>query len=191
MKKLLGILVLSLCFITPSQADGVNDFQLEGMSIGESALDFFDEKLIKENVKNWYSDDKFIPVIITLTKSNTYDWVSFHYKKNDKKFKMDGIRGGLKINYNECISKMRKVDQDVASLFSGYKKEVKNNLPHDQDKTGESKVYSTDFTFHTGEIARIVCIKWSDKFRKDNYIDHLRLFLSTNEYRKWINEEAY
>ena len=57
----------------------------------------------------------------------------FITKKNDKKFKMDGIRGGLKINYNECISKMRKVDQDVASLFSGYKKEVKNNLPHDID----------------------------------------------------------
>ena len=81
MKKFLAILILILTFQTPSQADGVNDFQLEGMSIGESALDFFDEKLIKENVKNWYSDDKFIPVIITLTKSNTYDWVSFHYKK--------------------------------------------------------------------------------------------------------------
>ena len=26
---------------------------------------------------------------------------------------------------------------------------------------------------------------------KDNYINHLRLFLSTKEHRKWLNEEAY
>jgi|TARA_Y100000310_G_C20164298_1_gene570641 hypothetical protein len=188
MKKLLGILVLSLCFITPSQADGVNDFQLEGMSIGESALDFFDEKLIKENVKNWYSDDKFIPVIITLTKSNTYDWVSFHYKKNDKKFKMDGIRGGLKINYNECISKMRKVDQDVASLFSGYKKEVKNNLPHDQDKSGKSFISGFKYQNVNGDRLSVYCTNWHKDMKTEN---NLNVGIYTSEFMVWIEEKAY
>ena len=42
MKKLLGILVLGLLFISvPSYADDIRDFQIEGMSIGDSALDYF------------------------------------------------------------------------------------------------------------------------------------------------------
>ena len=41
MKKLLAIIVLSLCLITTSHADDISDFQIEGMSIGDSALDYF------------------------------------------------------------------------------------------------------------------------------------------------------
>ena len=41
MKKLLGILVLGLLLITPSQADDIRDFQIEGMSLGDSLLDYF------------------------------------------------------------------------------------------------------------------------------------------------------
>ena len=49
MKKLLGILVLILFTLqTPSQADDIRDFQIEGMSIGDSALDYFSEEEIIE-----------------------------------------------------------------------------------------------------------------------------------------------
>ena len=52
MKKLLAIIILSLCFITPSQADDIRDFQIEGMSVGDSLLDYFSDKATKE--KNWW-----------------------------------------------------------------------------------------------------------------------------------------
>ena len=38
MKKLLGILVLGLFLITPSLADDISDFEIEGISIGDSLL---------------------------------------------------------------------------------------------------------------------------------------------------------
>ena len=50
MKKLLGIVVLGLFLITPSQADDIRDFQIEGMSIGDSLLDYYSEKFILENI---------------------------------------------------------------------------------------------------------------------------------------------
>ena len=60
MKKLLAIIVLSLCFITSSQADDIRDFQIEGMSIGDSALDFFSKERIKNKNKIDYpSSDRF------------------------------------------------------------------------------------------------------------------------------------
>ena len=53
MKKLLAILVLGLFLITPSQGDDVQDFQIEGMSIGDSLLDYMTEKEIKTNISDF------------------------------------------------------------------------------------------------------------------------------------------
>ena len=52
MKKVLGILVLGLFLITPSQADDIRDLQIEGMSVGESLLDYFSEAQIQQQEKN-------------------------------------------------------------------------------------------------------------------------------------------
>ena len=51
MKKLLAIIILSLYFITSSQADDIRDFEIEGMSIGDSLLDHFTKKEI-DNLKS-------------------------------------------------------------------------------------------------------------------------------------------
>ena len=46
MKKLLAIVVLGLLLINPSQADDISDFQIDGMSIGDSLLDYISKKEI-------------------------------------------------------------------------------------------------------------------------------------------------
>ena len=48
MKRLLAylFLVLGLLLITPSQADDISEFEIEGMSIGDSLLDYFSEEEI-------------------------------------------------------------------------------------------------------------------------------------------------
>ena len=59
MKKFLLILILSLFLITPSQADDIRDFQIEGMSIGDSALDYFSEQEILADKPNWFKDNEY------------------------------------------------------------------------------------------------------------------------------------
>ena len=49
MKKFLGIIILSLCFISSVQADDIRDFQIEGISVGDSLLNFYSEKKIKKH----------------------------------------------------------------------------------------------------------------------------------------------
>ena len=44
MKRLLLILILTFSFYTLTKADDIRDFQIEGMSIGDSPLDYFIEK---------------------------------------------------------------------------------------------------------------------------------------------------
>ena len=42
MKRLLIILILTLSFQSLTKADDITDFQIEGLSVGDSLLDFFD-----------------------------------------------------------------------------------------------------------------------------------------------------
>ena len=50
MKRLLLILILTFSFQTLTKADDIRDFQIEGMSIGDSLLDHMSSKKIKENL---------------------------------------------------------------------------------------------------------------------------------------------
>ena len=73
-------MVLGLLLLTPSQADDIKDFQIEGMSIGDNLLDFYNKNKIAIHEKNYYTNKKYIPVWIRDSKFSDYDGVQFHYK---------------------------------------------------------------------------------------------------------------
>ena len=59
-KGFLLILILTLSFQTLSMADDISDFQIEGMSIGDSLLDYTSKRLIENKLKVSYpNSDKF------------------------------------------------------------------------------------------------------------------------------------
>ena len=69
MKKLLAIIVLGLCFIASSKADDIRDFQVEGITVGESLLNFLDEDEILQNIRDYdYKDDTYFVTNVTKKK---------------------------------------------------------------------------------------------------------------------------
>ena len=61
MKKLLNILALGLLiYTTPSKAIDLRDFQIEGISILDSATDHFSIDKIKNNTRNYFKNNKII-----------------------------------------------------------------------------------------------------------------------------------
>ena len=58
MKRLLLILILIFSFQSLTKADDIRDFQIEGISIGDSALDYFSKSKIKK-AKKLYPDKNF------------------------------------------------------------------------------------------------------------------------------------
>ena len=50
MKKFLFIILLSLCLLNHSKATDISDFKIEGMAVGDSLLDYFDESEIKSRL---------------------------------------------------------------------------------------------------------------------------------------------
>ena len=60
MKKFFAIIILSISLTTSSNADDIRDFQIEGMSIGDSLLNHFNEKFIKDRISKTRSNYKYV-----------------------------------------------------------------------------------------------------------------------------------
>ena len=97
MKKLSTYLFLLLfSFQTSSWADDIRDFQIEGMGIGDSLLDYFSENEIKGWHKTLYpASKKFHQIEAGASNSSfeLYDDVGFHIKSNDKKYIIASLKG--------------------------------------------------------------------------------------------------
>ena len=61
MKKLSTYLFLFLfSFSVPSFSDDISDFQIEGISIGDSALEYYTESKINSYNKEYYKSKNFL-----------------------------------------------------------------------------------------------------------------------------------
>ena len=137
MKKLLAILVLGLFLIPPSWADDIRDFQIEGISIGDSALDYFSEDEINTNIeKNMFigSDGKFTSSGI-YKKFGEYDGIQFAYKTNDNKYIIHSINAGIFYSdIEKCKKKLKFISKEVSKLFKDAETnfDVKQLYPSDK-----------------------------------------------------------
>ena len=105
MKRLSLYLFLILFTLqTPSQADDIRDFQIEGMSIGDSLLDYFSEEEINGFGKDYYpASNKFHIKYIRSSRLKTYDSLTMSFKENSNK-----ISGNKNNNENNNIKTSNK-----------------------------------------------------------------------------------
>jgi hypothetical protein len=125
MKKLSTYLFLVLfSFSAPSFADDIQDFEIEGITIGNSLLDYMSEEEIKENVGYVYPDKKFT-VSVYKKSTEIYNWgVGSEYKSNDKTYKIHGVQGriGFVNNIEGCYEKQDEIEKEISSMFDQTKK---------------------------------------------------------------------
>ena len=55
MKKIFFLIIWILTFQNFSLADNIGYFQIEGMKIGDSALDYFSESQLEDNEQGWHN----------------------------------------------------------------------------------------------------------------------------------------
>ena len=118
MRIFLAILILIFNLQSSIKAEDIRDFEIEGMSIGDSLLDYYTEKKIKKNLTSNYRDNEFIETEIKVNSDN-YDSVQIRFKKNDAQYKivsMAGIKWFIdKIDL--CYELQNKIYKDVFTLF--------------------------------------------------------------------------
>ena len=195
MKRLsLYLFLLLFALPTPSQADDIRDFQIEGMSIGDSALDYFTKEDINSFYKVTYNDEKFYQLETTSKqKFKDYESIMFHVKKNDKNFTIYSIGGRKFFPNKEKECKIFKKE-----VTSGIKDIVKNLKVDDYrfyyKNTADGKSYAdvSDFFFKDGSAIRLWCVNWSKATEGEkNWVDNMSLSINSKEYAYWLKNEAY
>ena len=206
MKKLLAILILILTLQTPSQADDISDFHIEGISVGDSLLDYFSKEKIEIEKKSEYvfiyKDNKFMDIGIgpdpqqwSLVKEfDLYDDATITIKPNDKSYEIYSITGRIFCNnIKVCKSKQKEITSELKILFGDQTRFETLKTPHPLDETGNSFVYENRFTFKStkNEIAADI-YQWSEKMKLEKgYYTNVKVDISKAEFINFLKYEAY
>ena len=191
MKILLTLFVLffsSLLF-----ADDISDFKIEGISIGDSLLDFLSEKDINDEIKRTkyiysYLNEDFGEVYL-YNGLKTYDSMSFFVKPNDDKYLIYEVRGMISFieDWDGCIKKRNIIVSELSNMFKEVKKtESKYKSRH--DPSGKSIKDKVIFSFNNGDQVQVNCSNWEEKLRrKNNWGEGISVLITTNEVISWLS----
>ena len=190
--KIVFIIVV-LFFSSSVVAEDISNFEIEGMSIGDSALNFFNENEIKKNSKNYYKNNQFTPVQNDgYPFFNTYDAIDFQFKTGDSKYIIHSLSGILIYtnNIDECYPKMNQIVYELKNIFKNADFDDIQTTGHPNDPEGSkgtSKITDAYFYLETGIIS-VACYDYS---KAHNNQDHLSVSIDTYEFNDWLFNKAY
>ena len=185
MKKLSTYLFLILFgFSAYSFADDISDFEIEGVTIGDSLLDYMSEEEIKENVGFVYTDKKFTLTVYKKS-SELYDMgIGIEYKSNDETYKIYGVQG--RVNFENdiegCYKKQDEIEKEISSMFTETKKNNWGILTNPSSAEG-STFKGITFVFNNGARAAIECYHYSESPQ----IDHLKIGTNSKELADYLD----
>ena len=164
----------------PSQADDIRDFQIEGMSIGDSLLNYMSENEIKKYDKPIYlhpGSDKYKSAYLSRKNFQTYKRVKISYLKDDKKYKIESLVGMIFFpnNIKSCLKLKNKIEKDFDTIFPIAKKKS-GTIKKGYDRTGKSTTTMSEYVLPSEDAAIISCDDWSNEMtERENFIDQLNV----------------
>ena len=186
MNRLLLILILTFNFQSLTKADDIKDFEIEGISIGDSLLDFMSITEIKNDLKNqinWiYTDKKFQRVEKYEGSFENYEYISAIIKPNDPQYIIYGLSGMLDINDpKKCNSIQKEITDTLKSSFKTAKI-YEWNKPSRQDPSGKSMAIGVEF-YMEGGSSSVVCYNFT---KESNIKSGLDVSITNKEFDDWL-----
>ena len=193
MKRLLLILIFTLSFQSWTKADDIKDFEIEGISVGQSLLEYTLPGEIESIKSKWqYPNDNFIiykiDKVIDLKK---FDFLSVTVKKNDNKYIIQSVSGGIDYkNLNDCFEIKNEIKIMIESIFKPDGMDEKEYMPND-DKTGKSKIYGTQYYLKPFPSVESITINCAHMSKESNVNRSLKLIVASEDYANFIINVAY
>ena len=194
MRIFLSVLVLIFSFQSWAKANDISDFEIEGISIGDSLLDIFRKNEIDSIDPTYYPNSKKfhdVPIVSSIFKN--YDQITFGLKADDGRYIIYSIAGQLyyENNFKGCMKKKREITNELSSLFSEQERFDYTSYFSEIDD-GKSFSEVTDFQFKDKSVIRIYCTDWTlETEKKRGFFDMLAIDATSKEYIKWLDNEAY
>ena len=174
------------------KAEDIREFEIEGLAIGKSLLNFFDEKQIIDNNANYpYPNDKFYVSLFYNEKFyETYESIEIHLKKGDDEYKVYAVDGMIFYeNIDECYPKQEEIAQVLDKMFKNTKMVDVGTRKLNGDSTGKSKYKTFYWEFSSGDFLAVECYDWSEEvFKKNSWYDNLRVSIVSKELNDWLSQ---
>ena len=182
MRVFIVVLVLIFSLQSWSKAEDIRDFQIEGISLGDSLLDYFTEFEINNAHDHSYDATKFITRTFPLKDSDIYNFIQISSKPSGKKI-VHGISGVViyEKNFQECHKSMKQIVSELTLLFPLSK--IK-----DWGKYDFTQGHYFPVTFDLDDLSRamVACYDWD---KESNTTDNLKVTLYSEEYQTHLSHQ--
>ena len=189
MNRLLLILILTFSVQSLVKADDISDFEIEGMSVGDSLLEFATKENIQLGKVKYYENDKYnvtelYPYEFKINIS-TFDLMQMQFLTNDKKMRIESISGinYYKNNIKDCYEKLDDIYEEVFLVLSSWKE-----LGKEAYEVSSAKITDYMLESNSQDEVQIGCYDYYDDTKN---VDHFRIAIRTSAYRAWLREQVY
>lgn len=193
MKKIFIILFLisNLQLWTTTNAADIDDLEIEGISLGNSALDFFAKSEIDKTKGYVYPNKKYAMFAKNLTNSN-YDSVLIEFVDKGK-YKIDSVIGKIfykNDDFDQCPIKEKEILFELKKQFKNNAKYTNHGITaHEADPSGNSKGSWHTFKLNDGSgWIYLECMDWTEEMDK---WDNLRVTIYNKVFENFLLNEAY
>ena len=196
MKKLLAYIYISLMFCNVGVAEKISDFEIDGISIGDSLLQYMTKEEILSNQEESNEAYKALgnQIFFEVYKEptdNDIDFISFFVKSNDKNFIIQAIYATktYQNDIDQCFARKNKITEQYDKEFKSLKKRSqKGKILY--DPSGKSYLVRSTYEFINGDLIAIECYDYDKSFQK-NYgyqnPDSLNISFNKKQLYLWIN----
>jgi len=192
MRVFIAVLVLILALQSWTKADDIRDFEIEGISIGDSLLNHFTKKELDNalEIYNYPGSNKFIYYFLKKKNFETYKYIQVHVNPLDKNFIVESIEGHIQYKIiSECHIKMKSINKELENLLNINS--VEDEGAHVGDLSGNSVYKRNMLYFPNDDYAEIICYDMSKDLEKQGKTDRLVVSLSTSKFMDFLNYDAY
>ena len=192
MRIFLTVLIILFSLKSLSKANDIKDFEIEGITVGESLLDYYSEKEIKkmisENTSLWYPTNAYVSILVKSNNFKTYEELGIVLDATNSRYIIHGIEGTF--NYqddiDECYKKQDIITSDLKNMFSNNVEFDSFKSKYQHDESGKSFVKYNDFYFTNGGAIRVICFDMNKDFIDPN--DQLYLAINSKKFLDWLNK---
>ena len=186
MRVFITVLVLIFSLQSWTKADDIRDFEIEGISVGDTILRYMNASEIESRKVYYYKDLTFSSINIysddEIVNFETYNAIVLGFKTDDKNYSIVAISGVINMDFDNCMNKIESVTKDVSSV-----------LPNTNPISKNIKVTLGDHIFNKFELSngdniKVSCVNYYDA---NDYPDHLRIAVNKGDYQEWLNTKAY
>ena len=189
-KRIIFLIIFFFSLQSWAKADDIRDFQIEGMSIGDSLLDFMKKKEIdskkvyfksKIGIKKEYSS-----LFIDRNNLDNFDDVRIYFKSIDKNYAMESIAGYkyFQNDIEDCKSFKKSIVYDVSIVA---KNSTKKEYPNYKLTGSDGTRYMTVFSFKDFSAIKAICYD----YKSDTFKDRFTLIIETPDWRNFQKHRAF